>query len=152
MERYLFGPTRPYPGFGDGTFRDVLVRTEAIRRWKTSYSLLCGTSVAISFRDYSVLRGPLTREYEVNMGTRAANRTSLTIPWSRFPLTPVEVLSAMLPQGLSVRLPRVAYYFSLRVRDKSDGVRMRYDAAFMIVWAHSVVTALTLEIENNRRL
>ena len=91
VERYLFDPTRPYSGFGDRTLRDALVRTEAIRRWKTSYSLMCGTSVAISFRDYSVLRGPLTREYEVNMGTRAANRTSLMIPWSRFPLMPVEV-------------------------------------------------------------
>ena len=149
-ERYLFDSTRPYPGFADRTLRDVLVRTEAIRRWRTSYSLMCGTSVAISFRDYSVLRGPLTREYEVNMGTRAANRTSLMTPWSRFPLMPVEVLSAMPPQGLSVRLPLVSYYFSLRVRDESDDVRMRYDAALMIEWAHSVATALTLEIENNR--
>ena len=143
VDRYLFDPTRPYPGFCDRTVRDVLVRTEAIRRWKTSYSLMCGTSVSISFRDYSVLRGPLTREYEVNMGTRATNRMSLMIPWSRFPLIPVEVLSAMPPQGLSVRLPRVAYYFSLRVRDEYDDVRMRYDAAFMIEWAHSVATALT---------
>ena len=109
VERYIFDPTSPYPGFGDRTLRDVLVRTEAIRRWKTSYSLMCGTSVAISFRDYSVLRGPLTRKYEVNMGTQAANRTSLMIPSSRFLLMPVEVLSAMLPQGLSVCLPRVAY-------------------------------------------
>ena len=152
MERYLFDPTRPYPGFGDRTLRDVLVRTEAIRCWKTSYSLMCGTTVATSFRDYSVLRGPLTPEYEVNMDTRAANRASLMIPWSRFPLMPVEVFSAMRPKGLSVRLPRVAYYFSLRVRDESDDVRMRYDAAFMIEWAHSVATALTLEIENNRRV
>ena len=29
---------------------------------------------------------------------------------------------------------------------------MRYDAAFMIEWAHSVATALTLEIENHRRV
>ena len=57
--------------------------------------------------------------------TQAANRTSLMIPWSRFPLMPVEVLSAMPPQGLSVRLPRIAYYFSLRVRDESNDVRMR---------------------------
>ena len=152
MERYLFDPTRSYTGFGDRTLRDVLVRTEAIRRWKTSYSLMCGTSVAISFRDYSVLRDPLTRKYEVNMGTRAANRTILMIPWSRFPLMPVEVLAAMPPLGLSVRLPRVAYYFSLRVRDESDDVRIHYDAAFMIEWAHSVATALSLEIEKNRRI
>ena len=146
LDSYLFDPTRPYPGFRDLTLRYVLVRTEAIRRWKTSYSLMCGTSVAISFRDYSVLRGPLTREYGVNMGTRAANRTSLMIPWSRFPLMPVEVLPALPPQGLSVRLPCVASYFSLRVREESDDVRMRYDAAFMIEWAHSVATELTLEI------
>ena len=150
VERHLFDPTRPYLGFGDRTLHEVLVRTEAIRRWKTSYSLMCRTSVCISFRDYSVLRGPLTREYEVDMGTRAANRTSLMTPCSRFRLMPVEVLSAMPPQGLSVRLPRVAYYFSLRVRDESDYVRMRYDAAFMIAWAHSVATALTLDIENHR--
>ena len=29
---------------------------------------------------------------------------------------------------------------------------MRYDAAFMIEWAHSVATALKLEIENNRHV
>ena len=80
VERYLFDSTRPYPGLADRTLRDVLVRTEAIRRWKTSYSLMSGTRVAISFRDYSVLRGRLTCEYEVNMGTRATNRTRLTIP------------------------------------------------------------------------
>ena len=141
VEIYLFDPTRPYVGFVDRAWRDVLVSTEAIRRWQTSYSLMCRTSEAISFRDYSVLRGPLTREYEVNMGTRAANRTSLMIPWSRFPVMPVEVLSAMPSKGLSVRLPRVAYYFSLRVREESDDVRMRYDAAFMIKWPHSVATA-----------
>ena len=152
VERYLFYPTRPYPGFCDRTSRDALVRTEAIRLRKTSYSLMCGTSVSISFRHYSVRRGPLTREYEVNMGTRAANRTSLMILWSRFPLMPVEVLFAMPPQGLSVRLPRVAYYFSLRVRDESNEVRIRYDAAFMIDWAHSVANALKLEIENTRRV
>ena len=39
VERYLFDPTRPYQGFIDRTLRDVLVRTEAISRWKTSYSL-----------------------------------------------------------------------------------------------------------------
>ena len=103
-------------------------------------------------RDYSVLRGPLTREYEVNMEMRAANRTSLMIQRSHFPLMPVKVLSAMPPQALSARLRRVACYFSLRVRNESDDVRMRYDAAFMIKWAHSVATALTLEIENHRRV
>ena len=113
---------------------------------------MCGTSVCISFRDYSVLRGPLTREYEVNIGTQAASCTSLMIPLPRFALMPVEVLFAMPPQGLSVHLPRVAYSFSLHVRDESDDVRMRYDAAFMIVLAHSVATALTLEIENYRRV
>ena len=46
----------------------------------------------------------------------------------------VEILSAMPPQGLSVCLPRVAYYFWLRVRDESDDVRMRYDDAFMIAF------------------
>ena len=111
VERYLFDPTRPYPGFGDPTLRDVLVRTEAIHRWNTSYSLMCWTSVCISFCDYSVLRGPLTREYEVNMGTQAANHTSLMIPWPRFPLMTVKKLSTMPPEGLVVRLPCVAYYF-----------------------------------------
>ena len=83
---------------------------------------------------------------------RAANRTGWMIPWSPFPLMLVEVLPAMPPQGLSVCLPRVAYYFSLRVRDESDDVRMRYDAAFMIACAHSVAPPPTLEIENHRRV
>ena len=51
VERYLFDPILPYPGFVDLTMRDVLARAEAIRRRKNSYSLMCGTSVAISFRD-----------------------------------------------------------------------------------------------------
>ena len=59
VTRYLLDPTRPYPGFDDRLLRDVLVRTDAIRQWKTSYSLMCGTSICISFCDYSVLRGPL---------------------------------------------------------------------------------------------
>ena len=152
LERYLFDPTGPYAGFGDRSFRYVFVRTEANRLWKTSYSLMCETSACISFLDYSILRGPLTREYELNMGTRAANRTRLLIPWSRFPLMPVEVLSAMPPQGLSVRHSRVVHYFSLRVRDESDDVRMHYDAAFRIEWALSGATELKLETENHRRI
>ena len=32
VERYFYDPTRPYPGFGDRTLRDMLVRTEAIRQ------------------------------------------------------------------------------------------------------------------------
>ena len=144
VERCLFDPSRPYLGFGDRSLRYVLVRTEAIRSWKNSYYLMSGTSVFNSFRDYPVLRGPLTGDYEVKTGTRVVNHTSLIIPWSRFRSTPVEVLSAMPPQGLSIRLPRVAYYFSLRVRDESDDVRMRYDPAFMIEWAHSVPIALRL--------
>ena len=32
VERYLFDPTRPYPGFDHRTLLDVLVRTAAIRR------------------------------------------------------------------------------------------------------------------------
>ena len=109
VKRYLFDLTRPYPGFGDRLQRDVLVRTEAIRHLNTLYSLMRVTSVCIPFCDYSVLRGPLTPEYEENMGTRAANRTSPIIEWSRFPVMPVEVVSAMPPQGLFVLLPRVAY-------------------------------------------
>ena len=150
LERYLFGPTRPYPGFDACSLRDVLVRTKGIRHWKTSYSFMCGTSVCISFRNYFVRRGPLTRGYEVNMGTRAANRTSMMIQWSLFPSMPVEVLSAKPPQGLSVRIPLVAYYFSFRARDESDNMRMRYDAAFITEWAHSGTTALKLESENYR--
>ena len=32
VERYTFDPTLPYPRFGDRSLRDVLVRTDAIRR------------------------------------------------------------------------------------------------------------------------
>ena len=46
----------------------------------------------------------------------------------------------------------VACYFSLCVRDESKDVRICFDAAFMIAWAHSIATALTTEIENHRRV
>ena len=88
----------------------------------------------------------------MNMGTRAANRLSPMMPWSLFPLVQFEVLPAMPPQCLSLRFPRVFYYFSLSVRDESDDVRMHYDAAVMMYWAHSVATALTMEIVNHRRV
>ena len=88
----------------------------------------------------------------MHMVTQAANRTSLMISWSLFPLIPVEELFAIPLQGLSARPLRVSYYFLRRVRDESEDVLMRYDAAFMIEWEHFVATELTLEIENQRRI
>ena len=111
-----------------------------------------GSHVCISYRDFFTLRGKLAHAYDVMMAGRLQNRTLLMLPFSRFPLLPVEVVGALPPQGLSVRLPRVAFYFADCVRSALESVRIRYEVAFLLEWAHSVAAALTLEIETNARV
>ena len=86
------------------------------------------------------------------MATRLQNRTLLMLPFSRFPPLPVEVVGALPPQGLSVHLPPVAFYFANCVQSAPESVRIRYEVAFLLEWAHSVAAALTLEIETNARV
>ena len=75
------------------------------------------------------------------------------LPFTRFPPPPVEVLGVFPPQGLSVRLPRVAFYFSNCVESTtSESIRIRYEVALLLEWAHSVAAPLTLEIETNARV
>ena len=74
------------------------------------------------------------------------------LPFSRFPSLPVEVASALPPQGLSVRVPSVAFYFASCVQSAPESVRIRYDVAFLLEWAHSVAAALTLEFEAHARV
>ena len=85
------------------------------------------------------------------MAGRPQNRTVLMPPCSRFPPLPVEVVGALPPQGLSFHLPRVAFYFANCVQSAPGSLRIRYEVAFLLEWAHSVAAALTLEIETNAR-
>ena len=74
------------------------------------------------------------------------------LPFSRFPPLPIEVVGALPPQGLSVHLPRVTFYFANCVQSDPELVRIRYGVAFLLEWAHSLAVALTLEIETNARV
>ena len=152
VERYLFEGDVEYPGLGDHSIRDVVFRSGCVRPWKTSYSFMNGYHVCISYRDFFTLRGKLAHAYDVVMAGRLQNRTLLMLPFSRFPPLPVEVVRALPPQGLSVHLPRVAFYFANCVQSAPGSVRIRYEVAFLLEWAHSVAAALTLEIETNARV
>ena len=149
LERYLFEGDVAYPGLGDRSLRDVVFRSGCVRPWKTSYSLMNGSHVCISYRDFFTLRGKLAHAYDVMMAVRIQNRTLLMLPFSRFPPLPVEVLGALPPQGLSVHLPRLALYSSNCAQCSPESVRIRYEVAFLLEWAYSVAAALTLEIETN---
>ena len=86
------------------------------------------------------------------MAGRPQNRTLLMLPFSRFPSLPVEIVNALPPQGLSVRIPSVAFYFADCVQSAPRSVRIRYDVAFHLEWAHNVAAALTLETEAHPRM
>ena len=50
VERYLFEGDVAYPGLGDRSLRDLVFSTGCVRPWKTSYSLMKGSYVCISYR------------------------------------------------------------------------------------------------------
>ena len=129
-----------------------MVRSGDVRAWKTSYSVTNCSRAAVPYRDFFVLRGKLAHAYNVMMAGRPQNRTHLMLPFSRFPSLPVEVASALQPQGLSFRIPLVAFYFSNCVQSAPESVRIRYDVAFLLEWAHSVAAALTLQVEAHSRV
>ena len=111
-----------------------------------------GSHVCISYRDFFTLRGKLAHAYHVMMAGRFQNRALLMLPFSRYPPLPFEVVGALPPQGLFIHLPRVAFYFANCVQPAPESVGIRYEVAFLLEWAHSVATALTLEIETNARV
>ena len=152
MEQYLFEGDVAYPGLADRALRDVVIRSGDVGAWKTSYSVTSGSRVCVPYRDFFVLRGKLSHAYDVMMTGRSQNRTLLMLPFSRFPSLPVEVVNALPPQGLYVRIPSVAFYFADCVRSASESVRIRYDVAFLLEWAHNVAAALTLEVEAQARV
>ena len=147
VERNLFEGDVAYLGLADRSLRGVVVRSDDVLAWKTSYSVTDGSRASVPYRDFFVLRGKLGHVYDVMMAGRSQNRTLLMLPFSLFPSLPVEVASALPPQGLSVRIHLVAFYFAKRVQSAPDSVRIRYDVAFLLEWAHSVAAALTLDGE-----
>ena len=134
VERYLFEGDVAYPGLGYRSPHDVVFRSGYVRPWKTSYSLMNGSHVCISYRDFFKLRGKLAHPYEVMMAGRHQTRTLLMLPFSRFPPLPVKVLGALPPQGLSIHLPRVAFYFANCVQSAPESVFIRYEVAFLLEW------------------
>ena len=86
------------------------------------------------------------------MAGRLQNCTLRMLPFYRFPPFPVEVVSALPPQGLSVHIPRVAFYFANFVQSAPESVCIRYEVFFLLEWADSFVAAMTLEIETNARV
>ena len=111
-----------------------------------------GSRASVPYRGFFVLSGKLAHAYDVMMAGRPQNLTLLMLPFSRFPSLPVEVASALAPQGLSVRIPLVAFYFANCVQSAPGSVRIRYDVAFLLELAHSVAAALTLEVEAQARV
>ena len=152
VERYLFEGYVAYPGLGDRSLRDVVFRSCCVRPWKTSYSSMNRSHVCISYRDFFTFRGKLAHAYEVVMAGRLQNRTLLMLSFSRFPPPPVEVVGALPPQGLSVHLPRVAFYSANCVQSAPESFRIHYEVAFLLEWAHGVAAALKLGIETNARV
>ena len=110
------------------------------------------SNVYLVLRLFFTLRGKLGHAYDVMRAGRLQNRALLMLPFSRFPPLPVEVVGALPPQGLSAHIPRVASYFANCVQYAPESVRIRYEVAFLLEWAHSVAAALTLEIETNARV
>ena len=101
-----------YPGLADRSLGEVVVRSGDVRVWKTSYSVKNGSRAGVPYRDFFLLQGKLAHAYDVMMAGRPQNHTLLMLPFSRFPLLPVEVASALPPHVLSVRIPLVAFYFA----------------------------------------
>ena len=151
VERYLFDGDIAYPGLVDCPLCDVLFRSGCVRPWKTWYSLMIGSHIYISYRDFYTFRGKLAHAYDVMMAGRLQNLTLLVLPFSRFP-PPLEVVGALPPQCLSVHVPRVAFYFANCEQSAPELVRIRYEVAFLLEWTHSVAAAFTLEIETNARV
>ena len=141
-----------YPGLADRLLRDMVVPSGDVRTWKTSYSVTNGSRAAVPYLDFSVLRRKLAHAYDVMMVGRPQNRTLLMLPFSCVPLLPVEVPSALPPLSFSVRFPLVAFYFANCVQSTPESVRICYDVAFLLEWAHSVVPAIALEVEAHARV
>ena len=152
VECYPFERDIAYPGLGDRSLRDVVFRSDCVRPWKTSYSLMNGSHGCISYREFFTLRVKLAHAYDVMMAGRLQDRKLLMLPFSRFPPLPVEVVGALPPEGLYVHLPRVAFCFANCVQSAPESVRIRYKVSLLLEWAHSVAAALTLEIETNARV
>ena len=90
----------------------------------------------------------LHASWETHAYVRCDDGREASEPFSSFLPLPVEFVSALAPQGRSVYLPRVAFYFA----NCAQSVRVRHEVAFLLEWAHSLAAALTLEIETNARV
>ena len=49
------------------------------------------------------------------------------------------------PRGLTVRCPRVTYYFGAVVQTEDDSVKKRYATSYVLEWTHAVAASLTAE-------
>ena len=70
VERYLFEGDVAYPGLGHRILRGVVFRSGCVRPRKTSYLLMNGPHVCVSYRDFYMLRGKLAHAYDLMTGGR----------------------------------------------------------------------------------
>ena len=149
---WLFDGVGRFPVTSTGSVRNVMVDERLQREWKTSFSLLVGSGRVISFADYTCFRGLHAHETDERFCGRFEDRTTTLVPFYDFPAVPSVVSAVFPPLSLSVRLPRVAFYFGQVVLSASDIIRKRYERAYVVEWAYGVAPALGLEWGAFRRV
>ena len=142
---WLFDGVGRFPVMSRGSVRNVVVDERLQRERKTAFSLLIGSGRVISFADYTCFRGLHAHETDVRFSGRFEDRTTTLVPFSDFPAVPSVVSGVFPPPSLSVRLPRVAFYFGQVVLSANASVRTRYERAYVIELACGVAAALGLE-------
>ena len=149
---WLFDGVGRFPVMSSGSVRNVVVEERLHREWKTAFSLLVGSGRVISFADYTCFRGLHAHDTDVRFCGRFEGRTTTLVPFYDFPAVPSVVSGLFPPLSLSVRLPRVAFYFGQVVLSASGVIRKRYESAYVIEWAYAVAAALGLEWGAFRRV
>lgn len=67
------------------------------------------------------------------------------IPFDELPKVPVWVAGIITPRCLTVRSPRVAYYFGATVDARGESEKRSYATSYILEWAHAFAAALTLD-------
>ena len=116
------------------------------REWKTAFSLLVGSGRVISFADYTCFRGLHAHEIDVRFCGRFEDCTTTLVTFFGFPTVPSIVSWVFPPLSLSVRLPRVAFYFGQVVLSANEVIQKRFECAYVIEWAYGFAAALGLEL------
>ena len=133
---WFFDGVRRFAVTSSGSVRNVVAKERLQREWKTAFSLLVGSGRVISFADYMCFRGLHAHEIDVRFCGRFEDRTTTLVPFYDFHAVPSVLSGVFPPLSLSVRLPRVAFYFGQVVLSASEAIRKRYERAYVIEWAY----------------